>query len=134
MSNQYVTITHYKEREFYYLNHAIQTNDGFITKDIEQFHESDKEKFIERIRALQALHPKNQIISLSLTASQIVTEEEDPNQASAPIHKHNYVLQEKMDIGNLPVTLYFSPFAVLVFSISFSSSPKVSLSNSFSIC
>ncbi len=38
MSNQeqYVTITHYKEREFYFLNYAIQTRDGFIAKDIEQ--------------------------------------------------------------------------------------------------
>jgi len=112
-NQQYVTITHYKEREFYFLNHAIQTNDGFITKDIEQFHESEKEKFIERIRELQAKYPKNQVISLSLAANQVVKEKEDPNQACARIFKENYVLQEKMDIGNIPVTLYFSPYAVL---------------------
>jgi len=112
-NQQYVTITHYKEREFYFLNHAIQTNDGFITKDIEQFHESEKEKFIERIRELQAKYSKNQVISLSLAANQVVKEKEDPNQACARIFKENYVLQEKMDIGSIPVTLYFSPYAVL---------------------
>jgi hypothetical protein len=112
-NQQYVTITHYKEREFYFLNHAIQTNDGFITKDSEQFHETEKEKFIERIRELQAKYPKNQVISLSLAANQVVKEKEDPNQACARIFKENYVVQEKMDIGNIPVTLYFSPFAVL---------------------
>ena len=114
MSNQqYVTITHYKEREFYFLNYAIQTNDGFIAKEIEQFHQSEKEKFIERIRTLQAKYPTHQVISLSLTANQIVKEEADPTQASAKIFKNNYVIQEKIDIGNLPVTLYFSPFSIL---------------------
>ena len=114
MSNkQYVTITHYKEREFFFLNHAIQTNDGFITKDIEQFHESEKEKFIERIRTLQTQYPTHQVISLSLNANQIVKEKEDPTQASAKIFKDNYVIQEKIDIGNIPVTLYFSPFSIL---------------------
>ena len=114
MSNKpYVTITHYKEREFYFLNHAIQTNDGFITKDIEQFHESEKEKFIERIRTLQTQYPSHQVISLSLNANQIVKEKEDPTQASAKIFKDNYVIQEKIDIGNIPVTLYFSPFSIL---------------------
>jgi len=112
-NQQYVTITHYKEREFYFLNYAIQTKDGFITKEIEQFHESEKEQFIERIRNLQAKYPKNQIISLSLSANQIVKDKEDPNQASARIFKENYVVQEKIDIGNIPVTLYFSPFAIL---------------------
>ena len=112
-NQQYVTITHYKEREFYFLNYAIQTSDGFITKDIEQFHESEKDAFIERIRELQAIYPKNQTISLSLTANQVVKDAEDPHKASAKIFKENYVVQEKMDIGNLPVTLYFSPFAVL---------------------
>jgi len=112
-NQQYVTITHYKEREFYFLNYAIQTKDGFITKEIEQFHESEKEQFIERIRSLQAKYPKNQIISLSLSANQIVKDKEDPNQASARIFKENYVVQEKIDIGNIPVTLYFSPFAIL---------------------
>jgi hypothetical protein len=114
MSNkQYVTITHYKERQFFFLNHAIQTNDGFITKDIEQFHESEKEKFIERIRTLQTQYPSHQVISLSLNANQVVKEKEDPTQASAKIFKDNYVIQEKIDIGNLPVTLYFSPFSIL---------------------
>jgi len=112
-NQQYVTITHYKEREFYFLNYAIQTNDGFIMKDIEQFHESEKDAFIERIRELQAIYPKNQTISLSLMANQVVKDREDPQQASARIFKENYVVQEKMDIGNIPVTLYFSPFAVL---------------------
>jgi len=112
-NQQYVTITHYKEREFYFLNYAIQTSDGFIMKDIEQFHESEKENFIERIRELQKLYPKNQTISLSLMANQVVKDTEDPNKASARIFKENYVLQDKMDVGNIPVTLYFSPFAVL---------------------
>ncbi len=114
MQNQpYVTITHYKEREFFFLNHAIQTKDGFIPKDIEQFHESDKEKFIERIRELQKKYPKNQVISLSLTSNQVVKENEDPNKACAKIFKENYVIQDKIDIGNVPVTLYFSPFSLL---------------------
>ena len=114
MQNQpYVTITHYKEREFFFLNHAIQTKDGFIPKDIEQFHESDKEKFIERIRQLQKKYPKNQVISLSLTSNQVVKDKENPNKACAKIFKENYVIQDKIDIGNLPVTLYFSPFALL---------------------
>ena len=114
MSNkQYVTITHYKEREFYFLNHAIQTSDGFITKDIEQFHESEKDKLIERIRELQVQYPSHQVISLSLTANQTVKEKEDPTQASAKIFKDNYVIQEKIDIGSIPVTLYFSPFTIL---------------------
>jgi hypothetical protein len=114
MSNkQYVTITHYREREFYFLNHAIQTNDGFITKNIEQFHESEKENFIERIRVLQAQYPSHQVISLSLSANQVVKEKEDPSRASAKIFKNNYVIQEKIDIGNIPVTLYFSPFSIL---------------------
>ena len=109
----YVTITHYKEREFYYLNYAIQTEDGFIPKEIEQFHESDKEKFIERIHQLQKKYPKNQVISLSLTFNQVVKDKEDPNKACAKIFKENYVIQDKIDIGNIPVTLYFSPFALL---------------------
>jgi len=112
-SKQYVTITHYKEREFFFLNHAIQTNDGFIAKESEQFHESEKEKFIERIRQLQTQYPTHHIISLSLLANQIVKDKEDPNQASAKIFNDNYVIQEKMDIANIPVTLYFSPFAIL---------------------
>ncbi|CAA6808695.1 MAG: Unknown protein [uncultured Sulfurovum sp.] len=112
-NKQYVTITHYKEREFYFLNHAIQTNDGFITKDIEQFHESEKEQFIERIRNLQAQYPTHQVVSLSLTANQVVQEKEDPSQASAKIFNNSYVIQEKIDIGNIPVTLYFSPYALL---------------------
>ena len=110
---QYVTITHYKEREFYFLNHAIQTNDGFIPKEIEQFHESEKEQFIERIKGLQALYPTHHVISLSLAANQVVKEKEDLTKASAKIFENNYVIQEKIDIGNIPATLYFSPFAVL---------------------
>jgi len=114
MSNkQYATITHYKEREFYFLNHAIQTNDGFIPKEIEQFHESEKEQLIERIKGLQALYPTHHVISLSLAANQVVKEKEDLTKASAKIFNNNYVIQEKIDIGNIPTTLYFSPFAVL---------------------
>jgi len=114
MSNkQYATITHYKEREFYFLNHAIQTNDGFIPKEIEQFHESEKAQFIERIKTLQTRYPTNHVISLSLAANQIVKEEEDLTKASAKIFENNYVIQEKIDIGNTPTTLYFSPFAIL---------------------
>ena len=114
MSNtQYVTITHYKEREFYFLNYALQTNDGFIAKEIEQFHESEKEQFIERIRTLQTEYPIHQVISLSLNANQVVKEKVDPMQASAKIFKDNYVIQEKIDIGNIPVTLYFSPYSIL---------------------
>ncbi|HHD75568.1 MAG TPA: hypothetical protein ENK95_01935 [Campylobacterales bacterium] len=112
-NKQYITITHYKEREFYYLNHAIQTNDGPVTKDIEQFHESDKSKFIERIRELQIQYPTHQVISLSLNANQIVQDKEDPNRASAKLYNENYVIQEKMDIGDIPATLYFSPFSLL---------------------
>jgi len=113
MRNQYVTITHYKEREFYFLNYAIQTEDGFIPKEIEQFHESEKEKFIEHIRLLQSQHPITQIVSISLVPNQKVTEQEDKNRVSAKIFNNNYVVQDKMDIGNIPTTLYFSPFAIL---------------------
>jgi len=112
-NKQYITITHYKEREFHYLNHAIQTNDGPVPKDIEQFHESDKSKFIDRIRELQIQHPTHQVISLSLDANQIVQDKEDPNKASAKLYNENYVIQEKMDIGDIPATLYFSPFSLL---------------------
>ena len=114
MHNQpYVTISHYKEREFYYLNYAIQTSDGFIAKDIVQFHESEKDKFIEKIGELQKRYPKNQVVSLSLNETQVVKSEEDSNYSSAKLFKENYVIQEKMDIENIPVTLYFSPFALL---------------------
>ena len=115
MNNQqkYVTITHYKEREFYFLNYAIQTKDGFISKEIEQFHESDKEKFIERIRKLQEEFPNSQVISLSLIANQSIHQEEDRNRASAEIFPHNFVIQDKIDVGDIPTTLYFSPFAIL---------------------
>jgi len=110
---QYVTITHYKEREFYFLNHAIQTHDGFIPKEMEQFHESEKEKFIERIKELQSKYPNVQVASISLEENQIVTDREDKNKASAEIFKDNYVVQNSIDVGNTPTTLYFSPFAVL---------------------
>ena len=110
---QYVTITHYKEREFYFLNYAIQTNDGIIPKEIEQFHQSDKTKFIGRIRTIQAEHPNNQIVSISLLAKQSIAQKEDRNRASAEIFKNNYVIQENIDVGDVPTTLYFSPFAIL---------------------
>ena len=115
MSNQqkYVTITHYKEREFYFLNYAIQTKDGFISKEIEQFHESDKEKFITRIGEIQAEFPNNQVVSISLLANQSIHQEEDRNRASAEIFSHNFVVQDKIDVGDIPTTLYFSPFAIL---------------------
>jgi hypothetical protein len=112
-NQQYVTITHYKEREFYFLNHAIQTHDGFIPKDMEQFHESEKDKFIERIRELQAQYPQSQVISLSLNLNQKVVHEIDNTKASGKIFTDNYVVQDKIDIGNIPTTLYFSPFALL---------------------
>jgi hypothetical protein len=112
-SRQYLTITHYKEREFYFLNHAIQTEDGFIAKEIEQFHESEKEKFIERIRFLQSHYSNTQIASISLATNQTITEQEDKNKVSAKIFNNNYVVQDKMDIGNIPTTLYFSPFTIL---------------------
>jgi len=115
VSNQkkYVTITHYKEREFYFLNYAIQTKDGFISKEIEQFHESDKEKFIERIRELQVEFPNNQVVSISLLANQSIHQEEDRNRVSAEIFPQNFVIQDKIDVGDIPTTLYFSPFAIL---------------------
>ena len=110
---QYVTITHYKEREFYFLNHAIQTHHGFITKEMEQFHESDKKKFIERIRLLQSEYPQSQTVSVSLASTQSVSDKEDKNRASAKIFENNYVIQDSIDIGNIPTSLYFSPFAIL---------------------
>jgi hypothetical protein len=115
MSNQdqYITITHYKEREFYFLNYAIQTQDGFIAKDIEQFHESDKTKFIERIRELQAKYTNNNIVSISLVANQIVSQDNDKNRATAKIFQDTYVTQDEIDVGDVPTTLYFSPFAIL---------------------
>ncbi len=112
-NQQYVTITHYKEREFYFLNHAIQTHDGFIAKELEQFHESEKDKFIERIRELQTQYPESQVVSLSLDLNQKVVDAVDNNKASGKIFGNNYVIQDKIDIGNIPTTLYFSPFALL---------------------
>jgi len=115
MNNQqkYVTITHYKEREFYFLNYAIQTSDGFISKEIEQFHETDKERFIERINTLKEEFPNNQVVSISLVANQTIHQEEDRNRASAEIFPLNFVVQDKIDVGDIPTTLYFSPFAIL---------------------
>lgn len=110
---QYVTISHYKEREFYFLNHAIQTHGGFIPKEMEQFHESEKEKFIERIRQLQSEYPLSKTVSVSLALTQAVTDKEDKNRASAKIFENNYVVQDSIDIGNIPTSLYFSPFAIL---------------------
>lgn len=112
-SKNYVTITHYKEREFYYLNHAIQTDAGPVLKDREQFHESEKSKLIERIRNLQVQYSNHQVIALSLQANQVVKNQEDPNKASAKLYNDNYVIQDKMDIGDIPATLYFSPFSLL---------------------
>ncbi len=110
---KYVTITHYKEREFYFLNYAIQTSDGFISKEIEQFHETDREKFIERIKTLKEEFPNNQVVSISLVANQSIHQEEDRNRASAEIFPHNFAIQDKIDVGDTPTTLYFSPFAIL---------------------
>jgi len=110
---QYVTITHYKEREFYFLNYAIQTNDGVIPKEIEQFHESDKVKFIERIRMLQSQYPNNHIVSISLEANQFVSQDDDRNRATAKVFSGNFVTQDNIDVGDIPTTLYFSPFTVL---------------------
>ena len=115
MSNkkQYITITYYKEREFYFLNYAIQTKDGFIPKDIEQFHQSDKAKFIDKIRKLQTEYPNHHIVSISLVANQIVSHKSSPNRVTAKIFKDTYVIQNEIDIGDIPTTLYFSPFAIL---------------------
>ena len=110
---QYVTITHYKEREFYFLNYAIQTEDGTIPKEIEQFHESDKSKFIEKIRMLQSQYSNNHIVSISLLAKQITSQEDNRNRATAKIFKDNFVTQENIDVGDIPTTLYFSPFTIL---------------------
>lgn len=109
----YVTITHYKEREFYFLNYAIQTEDGFIPKEIEQFHESDKLKFIEKIRKLQSQYTNNNIVSISLLAKQFISQDDDKNRATARIFNDNFVTQDEIDLGDIPTTLYFSPFAIL---------------------
>jgi len=109
----YVTITHYKEREFYFLNYAVQTKDGFIAKEIEQFHESDKVKFIEKIRKLQSRYTNNNIVSISLLAKQFVSQDDDKNRVTARIFNDNFVIQDEIDIGDVPTTLYFSPFAIL---------------------
>jgi len=109
----YVTITHYKEREFYFLNYAVQTQEGFIPKEIEQFHESDKVKFIEEIRKLQSKYPNNNVVSISLLAKQIVRQDDDKNRATARIFNDNFVIQDDIDLGDIPTTLYFSPFAIL---------------------
>jgi len=112
-NRQYVTISHYKEREFYFLNHAIQTEEGFIPKEMEQFHESEKEKFIERIRLLQSQYSNTQIASISLSITQTVKDKEDKHKVSAKIFNNNFAVQDKMEIGNIPTTLYFSPFTIL---------------------
>ncbi len=109
----YTTITHYKEREFYFLNYAFHTEEGFIPKEIEQFHESDKLKFIEKIRKLQSQYPQNNIVSISLVAKQFVSQENDRNRATARIFNDNFVTQDEIDVGDIPTTLYFSPFAIL---------------------
>jgi hypothetical protein len=110
---QYVTITHYKEREFYFLNYAIQTRDGIIPREIEQFHESDKGRFIEKIRLLQSQYPNNHIVSISLLANQTTSQNDDRNRATARIFNNNFVTQENIDIGDIPTTLYFSPYTIL---------------------
>jgi len=112
-NRQYVTISHYKEREFYFLNHAIQTEEGFIPKEMEQFHESEKEKFIERIGLLQSQYSNTQIASISLSITQTVKDKEDKHKVSAKIFNNNFAVQDKMEIGNIPTTLYFSPFTIL---------------------
>jgi len=110
----YVTITHYKEREFYFLNYAVQTEEGFIPKEIEQFHESDKMKFIEEIHKLQSKYPNNNVVSISLVAKQIVRQKSDKNRVTARIFNDNFVIQDRIDIDeDIPTTLYFSPFAIL---------------------
>jgi len=110
----YTTITYYKEREFYFLNYAVQTEDGFIPKEIEQFHESDKVKLIEEIHKLQSKYPNNNVVSISLLAKQIVRQKSDKNRVTARIFNDNFVIQDKVDIDeDIPTTLYFSPFAIL---------------------
>jgi len=112
---QYITITHYKEREFYFLNYAIQTQEGFIPKDMEQFHESEKERFISRVRELQREYPNHHVVSISLATKQVLTHTkiEDANKLVANIFKDNYIVQENDLPQDIPITLYFSPFAIL---------------------
>jgi hypothetical protein len=112
---QYVTITHYKEREFYFLNYAIQTEDGFIPKEMEQFHESEKSKFIDRIKELQDRYPNSHVVSISLAIKQVLTHTRvnNPNKLIANIFKDNYIVQENDLPYDIPITLYFSPFAIL---------------------
>ncbi len=114
---QYVTITYYKEREFYFLNYAIQTKDGFIPKEMLQFHESEKEKFKLRIRELRAQYPNNHVVSISLAFKQMLRHrpprEESSSLLVANIFKSNYIIQENDLIKTIPTSLYFSPFAIL---------------------
>ena len=127
---QYVTITHYREREFYFLNYAIQTKDGIIPREIEQFHESDKVKFIEKIRELQSQYTNNNIVSISLLAKQFVTQDDDKNRVTARIFNDNfvddfysYLLQASNKIiskFNKIQWLYTSPFATALTSFRFS--------------
>jgi len=112
---QYVTITHYKEREFYFLNYAIQTEEGFIPKEMEQFHESEKDKFIRRIEELRKKYPNNHVVSISLATKQVLSHirVEDTNKLVANIFKDNYIIQDNDLPKDIPITLYFSPFAIL---------------------
>ena len=113
---QYITITHYKEREFYFLNYAIQTQEGFIPKEMAQFHESEKDRFISKIRELQKEYPNHHIVSISLAYKQVLAHTPTPKDSSkliANIFKSNYIIQDNDLPKDIPITLYFSPFAIL---------------------
>jgi hypothetical protein len=113
---QYVTITHYKEREFYFLNYALQTNDGFIPKEIIQFHESEKDRFLSKIKELQARYPNHHVVSISLAYKQVLTHTPplpSDSKLIANIFKSNYIVQSNDLPDDIPITLYFSPFAIL---------------------
>jgi len=113
MKNEFVSITYYKEREFYYLSHAIHTKEGFIAKEIKQFHETQKEDFLENLEKLKHEHPNHEVVSISLSEEQIVTENVKDSDICSKIANNNFVVQRKLDTLGIPTTLLFSPFSIL---------------------
>jgi len=110
-----VTISHYKEREFHFLSYAIQTEEGFIPKGVEQFHESEKGRFISKIEELKSKYSNHHVVSISLATKQVLTHErvEDSDKLVANIFKDNYIVQDRDLPEDIDVSLYFSPFAIL---------------------
>ncbi|MBD3795703.1 MAG: hypothetical protein IE881_07205 [Epsilonproteobacteria bacterium] len=113
MKSEFVSITYYKEREFYYLNHAIHTKEGFIAKEIKQFHETQKDEFLENLETLKREHPNHEVVTMSLSEEQIVTEKINESDISSKISNTNFVVQRKLDTAGIPATLIFSPFTIL---------------------